>query len=58
MHFIDLTCPHCNANKVIFDMRSGACLPQDIQKLFCQCRNCRDVVVVSGTFTNGIPDVN
>ena len=56
MAFIDLTCPHCETKKVIFAIRSSVSLHHNVHKLFCQCRNCRDVVVVSGTFRNEIPE--
>ena len=43
-----LTCPHCGAQKMTFDVSESPFLCADGTKFFCQCRSCHDVVVVTG----------
>ena len=47
MPFVTITCPHCNAQHMTFDVVSGRWFKSNVYKLFCQCRNCNDVVVIT-----------
>lgn len=47
MPFVIITCPHCNAQHVTFDIISFSSVRPILDKLFCRCRNCKDVVIVT-----------
>ena len=44
-----LTCPHCSVKKMAFDVLCSARTRDNFTKSFCQCRNCKDVVVITRT---------
>lgn len=46
---IVLTCPHCEARKMTFDVASSNFFCKGFTKFLCQCRHCEEVVVVTGT---------
>ena len=53
MPFVTITCPHCNAQHMTFDVVSRRWFKPNVYKLFCQCRNCSDVVVITAWTTSG-----
>lgn len=53
MPFVTITCPHCNVQHMTFDVVSGRWFKPNVYKLFCQCRNCSDVVVITAWTPSG-----
>ena len=53
MLFVIITCPHCKAQHMTFNVISHCWFSPGIDKVFCQCRNCKDVVVITARIVSG-----
>lgn len=52
--FVVLPCPHCSVKKMTFDVLCSALTRNQFAKSFCQCRNCKEVVVITRTGNLGL----